>query len=251
MSIAKIAAALLRRVLALRPFRDVLVQNWRWLKFYPPVTPDQTRLAAWYQSQWPDYQAWLNQHALTCVAAWWRLRQADVALTEPVLLTLITPVYNTPPSMLAECLLSVRQQTYPFWQWLLIDDGSTDADTLALLRAPMGRDPRICLLSQTNQGISAATNRGLAEARGTYVLFLDHDDRLSLDALSQIAHQVMTCPDTDIVYSDRDMISPEGYLHNHLFKPDWSPDTLLSGNYAFHLMAYRRELLLELGGLRP
>jgi hypothetical protein len=46
------------------------------------------------------------------------------------------------------------------------------------------------------------------------------------------------------------MISPAGRRFMHLFKPDWSPETLLSGNYLFHLTAYRRALVMALGGLR-
>jgi hypothetical protein len=56
--------------------------------------------------------------------------------------------------------------------------------------------------------------------------------------------------DTQIIYSDRDSLSPQGFRFMHLFKPDWSPETLLSGNYLFHLVVYRRDLLEQLGGVR-
>jgi hypothetical protein len=74
---------------------------------------------------------------------------------------------------------------------------------------------------------------------------------LALDALFSIAKEIQRHPEDDIIYSDRDMITPKGRRYMHLFKPDWSPETLLSGNYIFHLMCYKRSLLKQLGGLRP
>jgi len=153
--------------------------------------------------------------------------------------------------VLYECIISVRAQAYPYWQLILIDDGSSNTETHKLLTSAVCKDPRIkvCFCAES-RGISKATNLGIEKSTGEYVVFLDHDDRLSLDALFLIAGEIQQHPDVDIVYSDRDMISPEGKRYMHLFKPDWSPETLLSGNYIFHLMCYRRSLLNQLEGYR-
>ncbi|MEE9339354.1 MAG: glycosyltransferase, partial [Methylococcaceae bacterium] len=162
-----------------------------------------------------------------------------------------TPVYNTDVDVLYECILSVRAQAYPYWQLILVDDGSSNSETHNLLKSGVCKDPRIKILfNEQTQGISKTSNLAIENSNGDYLIFLDHDDRLSLDALFLIAKEIKQHPEVDILYSDRDMISQDGKRYMHLFKPDWSPETLLAGNYIFHLMCYRRSLLNQLGGYR-
>ncbi|MEQ1636934.1 MAG: glycosyltransferase [Methylococcales bacterium] len=222
------------------------------MKYYPAIIPTEQLLQDWNKSRWDEYQLWINQHSLHSVSAWKRQHQHDLLLQNPPKLSIVTPVFNTAPEILADCILSVRTQSYPYWQLVLADDGSSNPETLQVLRSSLCQDPRIqVLFGKKSQGISGATNHAISIATGDYVLFLDHDDRLALDALSLIANAIHADPDLDIVYSDRDMLSERGDRYFHLFKPDWSPETLLSGNYIFHLMCYRRALLTRLHGLRP
>lgn len=242
----------LRKLWALYPKKLLASQKcWCLLKNYPAVTPTDALLHQWNTSRWEEYQRWLNHHALQTAADWSVRRQDDLRIQNPPRLSIVTPVYNTESDVLYQCLLSVRMQTYPYWQWILVDDGSTRPETLTMLRSGVCGDPRIqVIFGEKTQGISAATNLAIQQATGDYVAFLDHDDRLSLDALSLIASEIMHDAQIDILYSDRDMLSPEGDRFLHLFKPDWSPETLLSGNYIFHLMCYKRQLLTKLQGLR-
>jgi glycosyltransferase involved in cell wall biosynthesis len=89
----------------------------------------------------------------------------------PPLVSVVIPTYNR-PALLAETLESVFAQTFTDYEVIVVNDGSTD-DTEARLRA---YGDRIRLISQPNQGIGAARNRGIDEARGRYVALLDHDD---------------------------------------------------------------------------
>jgi hypothetical protein len=57
-------------------------------------------------------------------------------------------------------------------------------------------------------------------------------------------------PDLDFIYSDEDKRSPDGRLVQPFFKPDWSPDFLLSTNYVPHFAVYRKQIVDEVGGLR-
>ena len=102
---------------------------------------------------------------------------------------------------------------------------------------------------EQHKGISAASNQGLGLARGEWVTFLDHDDVLEPDALFQILRLLQTHPDADLIYSDEDKLAENGY-DAPLFKPDWSPDFLLSYNYVGHLTAMRREIVQKVGGFR-
>ncbi len=247
---------LFRKVIHYLPIqRLVQCKSWSWMRLYPAVIPDETCFNDWQTVQegneWESYRQWLKSYGCLSLNAWYQLRASVKTWEHPPKISLVTPVHNTSVAVLYECLMSVRTQAYPYWQWILVDDGSTDKNTLQLLNSEPFQDPRIKRLFLTHsQGISGATNKALEQVQGDYVVFLDHDDRLALDALFYIAQAIREQANVDILYSDRDMISPEGKRYQHLFKPDWSPETLLSGNYIFHLMCYRNSLLKQLGGLR-
>src|SRR5205085_2115289 len=112
------------------------------------------------------------------------------------LISVVTPVFDTPVKRLDAAVGSVLAQAYDDWELILIDDGSTDADLLHKLPQIASRDQRIVLTRMgTRGGISAASNHGLALARGQWVAFLDHDDLLEPDALFHIVALLQTNPD--------------------------------------------------------
>lgn len=90
------------------------------------------------------------------------------------LVSIITPLYNG-ERFVGHTVESVLAQTYPDWELIVIDDGSTDGGA-ALVRRYADKEPRIRLLQQANRGCAAARNRGLSEAQGRYYCFLDADD---------------------------------------------------------------------------
>lgn len=89
-------------------------------------------------------------------------------------ISVIVPVYNT-EQYLERCLRSVLQQTYPYVELICVNDGSTDGSAEILAHAA-AQDSRIKVLTQTNQGQSAARNVALREATGDYIFFVDADD---------------------------------------------------------------------------
>jgi O-antigen biosynthesis protein len=171
--------------------------------------------------------------------------------SKPPLFSVIVPCFRTPLDLLDRCVASVLAQHHSDWEMWLCDDASGDerlAEGLAELSA---LDRRIATIARSsNGGISAATNDALALASGKYVVFLDHDDELHPSALERVARAIADRPDADLIYSDEDKIDLEGHRHTPSFKPDWSPDLLLSNAYMCHLLVVRRDLLTELGGLR-
>ena len=234
-------------------FRQLTKQHWRLLRYYPPVIPNKATLQRWQSSEWQEYKDWIDRHSLLTIKQWKTHYNLAKKANSNVKITIVTPVYNTEPSILEECILSIRTQTSPFWELLLVDDGSTNKDTLTVLQSKICRDPRIRILCSDNHsssGISAATNRGIDTAHGEYIVFLDHDDRLAPEAIQLLISTIEKDPDLDILYSDRDMISPGGKRFMHLMKPDWSPENLYGGNYIFHLMCYRLDLIIRAGKLR-
>lgn len=99
--------------------------------------------------------------------------------------SIIIPVYNV-ESYLQKCMDSVLDQTYPNFEIICINDGSTDT-SLALLNAYKLTDSRINIINQANQGLSAARNTGINAANGEYLVFLDSDDWIEKDTLEILA----------------------------------------------------------------
>ncbi len=103
--------------------------------------------------------------------------------------SIIIPVYNVAP-YLRECLDSVLAQTYPNWECLCVDDGSTD-DSADILVSYLHRDSRIRVIHQANRGLSAARNRGINTALATpqsyWLTFIDADDWVASNYLATLA----------------------------------------------------------------
>jgi glycosyltransferase involved in cell wall biosynthesis len=196
-----------------------------------------------------EYQRWFERHRATARDLE-RMRNESRAFASTPLVTVITPVFDTPVEHLEEAVESVLAQAYENWELLLIDDGSSDTDLLRALPLLAARDRRINLKSLAkHEGISAASNQGLALAHGEWVTFLDHDDVIEPDALFQIVKLLHAHPEADLIYSDEDKLGDDGF-EAPLFKPDWSPDFLLSYNYLGHLTAVRRDIVQKAGGFR-
>ena len=196
-----------------------------------------------------EYHKWLEHHRAT-PRDLDRMRQEALAFVYHPLVSIITPVFNTPVRWLRECIESVLTQTYENWELILIDDHSTDPETLRCLTELAAADSRIILAKdEEKRGISAASNRGLALAQGDWVGFLDHDDLLEPDALFQNVKWLQKHPDADLIYSDEDKLTERGF-DSPIFKPDWSPDYFLSCNYVCHFTLIRRELIKKVGGFR-
>ncbi len=95
---------------------------------------------------------------------------------------MITAAYNAEP-FLATTLRSALSQTFEDLEVVVVNDGSKDG-TSGVVRDLMASDPRVRLVEQTNSGLAATRNRGVREARGDIVAFLDHDDLWHSDKIA-------------------------------------------------------------------
>ena len=165
-------------------------------------------------------------------------------------ISVIVPVYNTDADVLEAALASVRNQVYDNWELCIADDGSSRTETKAVL-AQAATDPRVRIAYLPGQsGISGASNAALALASGDYITLLDHDDELKPHALAQVVRWLNADPRLDVIYSDEDKLNEAGELVSPFFKPDWSPNLLLSTNYVCHLLVVRKSLMDKVGGFR-
>jgi glycosyltransferase involved in cell wall biosynthesis/GT2 family glycosyltransferase len=164
--------------------------------------------------------------------------------------SLLVPVYNVDPKWLAEAIESVRNQAYPHWELCLADDASTDPKTIAYLNR-LPKDARIKLVRRSANGhICAATNSAAELATGEFVALLDNDDKLAPQALFAVAELLQTHSDADLIYSDEDKVDATGRRYDPQFKPDWSPELLLSYNSINHFTVIRRSLFERVGRFR-
>jgi len=163
--------------------------------------------------------------------------------------SIITPVFDPPIKAFDACARSVFRQSYSDWEWILVDDGSTDREVLDYLRRL--DDPRVRVRTRhQNGGIVEASNDALNLASGEFIVLLDHDDLLANNALKRVDEVLSENPRIDYLYSDEDKVDDEGRFFDPFRKPAWSPERLRSQNYCCHLSVIRAELMRELGGFR-
>ncbi|WP_287523656.1 glycosyltransferase [Okeania sp. SIO2C2] len=197
------------------------------------------------------YDAWLavnnwgdrSLHYLTS-----RLESCQTVLPK---ISVVMPVYNPPVEFLDKAITSVLNQVYQNWEFCIADDCSSNPNIQEFLTEIAETDSRIKLIFRSENGnISAATNSAAELATGDFILFLDNDDELTPDALGEVALYLSQNPETDFLYSDDDKINTEGKRFDPQFKPEYSPELLLSYMYMGHLCVVRKEIFERVGGLR-
>lgn len=117
--------------------------------------------------------------------------------TEKPQVSIIVPAYNA-VVYVTECVESILTQRYADYEVVLVDDGSTDG-TGVLLDALAGRDSRIRVIHQANGGVTSARRKGVEEARGEWIYFVDADDKLIPDGLIHLTQVAMQDDALDIV----------------------------------------------------
>ena len=100
------------------------------------------------------------------------------------MISVVIPIYNS-DAFLAGCIDSVLQQTHKDLDLILVDDGSSD-ESGHICDDYAERDQRIRVIHQSNRGRTEARARGVAEAKGEWVAFVDSDDQLPADALQHL-----------------------------------------------------------------
>lgn len=110
------------------------------------------------------------------------------------MISVVIPLYNKAQSI-ATTLQTVLNQTYQDFEIVIVDDGSTDHSVEKVEKVI---DPRIHLIHQNNAGVSAARNRGIEEAKGEYIAFLDADDEWRPDYLKTQHELTLKYPECSV-----------------------------------------------------
>lgn len=129
--------------------------------------------------------------------------------------SIIMPVYNG-ERFLQQSLDSIYAQSFTDYEIVAIDDGSTDR-TLELLQTNAAEHPNLRILHQTNHGQGYARNRGIEQARGEYILFVDADDWLNVEALKKLVAAVQG--GADIVHCGWRASNLQGSDYQLVYRP--------------------------------
>ena len=167
-------------------------------------------------------------------------------------ISILTPLYNTPPQFLQQLLDSVQAQTVPNWQLVLVDaSDDAHADVGRAVQAHATQDSRIVYAKIKNAGIAANTNEAAKLATGDYLALADHDDMLAPHAVYCMS-KALAESGAPFAYSDEALFekTPEHPRVGH-FKPDYAPEYLMAVNYICHLAVFKKSLFDAVGGERP
>lgn len=262
----------------LREFAALARRGWLWWSRHG-VRSSLDRVADWAADERSPTSQSYAMWSATCAAS--------PCPPSNLLVSIVVPVLDPAPEHLQALVDSVRGQSHGAWELLLVDDGSVRADVRQLLAELAAADERVRLVAArgdgaapgksatpsgatksgsaatpssettpgdepapTNTGISAATQRGVAVARGEVLLLVDHDDALGHEVLAPLAWAFLRDGRVDLVYTDEDQLTPDGQRVAPVFKPGPSPWLAMGFNYVTHAMALRRSFFDALGGLR-
>jgi glycosyltransferase involved in cell wall biosynthesis len=166
--------------------------------------------------------------------------------TRDPLVSVIVPCYNG-AAFLEETLRSALVQSYPNVEVVVVDDGSTDSSAQIARRFP------VRYIRQENRGLSEARNTGIRESKGSYLVFLDADDRLRPEAIETGLRALAQRPECAIAVGDHVFITADGSrladsakespLHSHY-------EALLKSNFIEMISSvlFRRSVFDEVGG---
>ena len=132
-------------------------------------------------------------------------------------ISVIIPIYNV-EKYLRRCLDSVKNQTFPDWEAICVNDGSPD-NSAEILEEYAKKDARFKIVNKENGGLSDARNAGMAVASGKYILYLDSDDFIHPQTM-EIAYSLALRDGSDIVSFTYDRIYRPQLMVRHVLKMD-------------------------------
>ena len=153
--------------------------------------------------------------------------------------SIIIPIYNA-ENTIEKCISSILKQTYKDYELLLIDDGSTDNSLKVIKKYSKYKNIRI--LNQENHGVAYTRNRGIKEATGDYIMFIDNDDFIDSDYIEKHITTISK-ENSDIVISGYRRINVENkVLHEEKLRDTYWSRFIITAPWA---KVYRRNFLLK------
>lgn len=155
-----------------------------------------------------------------------------MAASDSVLISVVIPAYNYAKS-LRRAVESVLSQLDPHSELIIIDDGSTDETPQVVADLAEHFPGKFRAIRQLNAGLAAVRNRGIEEAKGRYLIFLDADDEMCANALFLLKQHISRYPDTQFVIGGHISVLPGGRESKKM--PEALPETPLDRVRAYLL----------------
>jgi len=211
------------------------------------------RLNKEYRSVYPNSRNSVSDKV--AYKKWIKINETNIHLCERLiyepLISIIIPVYNTDKKYLKEMLDSVFSQTYKNYELCIADDASSNSQTVELIEEYNLKYDNVKVIYRKSNGhISEASNSALKLAEGEYVIFLDHDDTLAVNAIYEMVKKLNENRELKLIYSDEDKIDENGKRYNPHFKSGWNPAMFYSQNYLCHLVCLKKDIIDDIGGFR-
>lgn len=158
------------------------------------------------------------------------------------LITVVTPYYNAHEyfEYLYPCVMN---QSFPWFEWIVVNDGSTHEKSLEQLSSLEQRDRRIKVVSKENGGISSARNRGIQESTTDIIITLDADELIEPTYFEVLYWALYYNPDCAWAYTDNLGFQAQEYL----WSPPFDAERLKTYNFLVESAAIRKKDLLEVG----
>jgi GT2 family glycosyltransferase len=162
------------------------------------------------------------------------------------LISIIVPIADGRPDVLADTVESLGKQDYARWELVVVCEPWA-APVFRQLLDGFGKVPMQAVWTvEAEHGNPPSVARGASASLGEFVWFVRNGDRLAARALSAVVAVLNERADTDVIYCDEDLALPDGSGAVPFFKPSWSPELLLSLNYLSYATVYRRSMLLDM-----
>lgn len=159
------------------------------------------------------------------------------------LMSIITPYYNA-GKYFKQTYNCVMNQTFPWFEWIVVNDGSTEEDSLKILEEIVSLDERIRMVSQKNEGLSSARNAGIRASTTDIIVPLDADDLVSPTFLEYLYWALYFNPQASWAYTDSCGFSGEEYL----WKKPFSAAEMCKENLLVCTAAIRKKAIVSICG---
>ena len=164
-------------------------------------------------------------------------------IVEKPLVSVITPYYNA-GKYFKELYNCVLNQTFPWFEWIIVDDGSSNQEDLVCLNKLCQEDTRIRIIHKTNSGPASARNCGIKESKTDIIITLDADDLIETTFFEELYWALYFNPNAAWAYTDSVGFQNKEYVWKH----SWDTEELTHANYLIVSAAIRKKSLLEAGG---
>ena len=196
-----------------------------------------------------EYSKWLPKHLPSQSEL---AQQREEKFSWEPKFSIVVPLFKTPEKYLGSLIRSIQAQTYGNWELCLSDGSGIDSKLEQFVNKFAENDNRIVYIPHEScLQISENTNAAIEAASGEFIVFADHDDELTPDALYECVQRLNEKRDTLVIYSDEDKMTMDGnkFFQPH-FKPDFNIDLLCTVNYICHLFVVKRDIIDMVGMLR-